>query len=238
MILLCIISIVNEYTRVTNTSQFASETFPSIYENNIVYSYFYYDKVNGTILYGLKMYNITTEDETTIFTGEEPTGSTPEIFGDMIVYSVTGVSLNLYNLSTNDDIPIYEGVMLTTPWNLNENYVLFTVLDDGVYLYKYNNNPPNNFNITIKPGLGLGVTVIFDNNGSNDALNEPWEITVQGGLLGRINKTVNGTIDIPVGGSKTVKTGMLFGFGAITISAKIADEEQTAKELRSLSSQW
>ena len=78
-----------EYTRVTNTSQFESETFPSIYENNIVYSYFYYDKVNGTILYGLKMYNITTGDETTIFTGEEPTGSTPEIFGNIIVYSVT-----------------------------------------------------------------------------------------------------------------------------------------------------
>jgi hypothetical protein len=43
-----------------------------------------------------------------------------------------------------------------------------------------------------------------------------------------INKTVNGTIDIPAGKSVTVKTGMLFGFGAITITAKVADEEQTA----------
>jgi hypothetical protein len=52
---------------------------------------------------------------------------------------------------------------------------------------------------------------------------------VQGGILGRINKTVNGTIDIPAGGSKTVGTGMLFGFGAISITAKVANEEQTAK---------
>ena len=131
-----------EYSRVTNTSQFESETFPSIYENNIVYSYFYYDKVSGTILYGLKMYNTVTEDETTIITREEPTGSTPEIFGNIIAYSEPGISLRLYDLITNYDISIYEGSMLVTPWNLNGNYVVFTVLEDGVYLYKYN-DPPN-----------------------------------------------------------------------------------------------
>lgn len=130
-----------EYTSVTNTSEFESETFPSIYDNNIVYSYFYYDKLNGTIMYGLKMYNIATGDETTILTGEEPTGSTPEIFGNIIAYSEVGVSLRLYNLTTNYNISIYEGSMLATPWNLNGNYVVFTVVSDGVYLYKYNNPP-------------------------------------------------------------------------------------------------
>jgi hypothetical protein len=39
---------------------------------------------------------------------------------------------------------------------------------------------------------------------------------------------VNGTIDIPAGKSVTVKTGILLGFGAISISAKVTDEEQTA----------
>lgn len=82
--------------------------------------------------------------------------------------------------------------------------------------------------ITIKPGFGLGISVIFANNGSSDVLSELWEISVQGGLLGRIDTTVNGTIDIPAKGSKTMKTGMLFGFGPITISAKIADVSQTA----------
>ncbi len=89
--------------------------------------------------------------------------------------------------------------------------------------------PPNTFNITIKPGLGVGITVMVENTGVQDAINEPWTITVKGGLLGRIDKNANGTVDIPAAGSKTLKTGMLFGFGAITISATIANEVQTAK---------
>jgi hypothetical protein len=80
--------------------------------------------------------------------------------------------------------------------------------------------------------LDLGITVIFNNNGLSDVINEPWEITVQGGILGRINKKMNGTIDIPAEGFKTMKTGLIFGFGAITISATIADEEQTATGLQ------
>jgi C1A family cysteine protease len=82
--------------------------------------------------------------------------------------------------------------------------------------------------ITIKLGLGLGINVIYDNNGLGDAIGVPWEITVKGGILGLINETVNGTIDIPVGGTETVGTGMFFGFGPITITANIADEEKTA----------
>ncbi len=152
-----------EYIRVTNTSEFESETFPSVYDNNIAYSYFYYDKLNVTIMYGLKIYNIATGDETTIFTGEEPTGSTPEIFGNIIVYSEPGVSLRLFNLSTNYDKSIYEGSMLVTPWNLNGNYVLFTVLEDGVYLYKYNDSPdPPEINGPAKGKPGITYDYIFN----------------------------------------------------------------------------
>jgi hypothetical protein len=75
---------------------------------------------------------------------------------------------------------------------------------------------------------GLGVKVDITNNGTSDANDIPWQIHVEGGILGMVNKTVNGTIDIPAGDTVTVKTGMLFGFGAISIVAKVADEEQTA----------
>ncbi|HVQ00071.1 MAG TPA: lectin like domain-containing protein [Candidatus Thermoplasmatota archaeon] len=88
---------------------------------------------------------------------------------------------------------------------------------------------PPKLNVTIKSGLGLGVTAIYKNNGVSNATNVPWEITVKGGILGHINKTMNGTIDIPAGGSKTVGTGMFLGFGALSITVKVADEEQTAK---------
>jgi len=150
-----------KYTRVTNTSQFESETNPSIHDNNIVYSYYYNDKT-GTIIYGLKMYNILNGDETTIFEGEEPTANSPEIFGSIIVYSRSDC-LYLYDLNTNYEIPIYESFWLTQPWNLNENYVLFTALGEGVYLYKYNNSPeapiikgPSKVKVTLKSTQGPG----------------------------------------------------------------------------------
>jgi hypothetical protein len=75
---------------------------------------------------------------------------------------------------------------------------------------------------------GIGVKAIITNNGGSDATDISWQIHVEGGMLGMINKTVNGTIDITAGGSKTVGTGMLLGFGAISIVARVADEEQTA----------
>jgi len=75
---------------------------------------------------------------------------------------------------------------------------------------------------------GFGVNLKITNNGLINATDVAWQIHVEGGILGRINKTVNGTVDIPAGETVTVKTGMLFGFGAISITAKVADEEQTA----------
>jgi hypothetical protein len=221
----------NKYTRVTNTSQFASETYPSIYEKTIVYSYFYYDKINGTILYGLTMYNITTEDETTIFTGGEPTGSTPEIFGDIIVYSVTGVSLNLYDLITNDDIPIYEGVYLTTPWNLNENYVLFTVLSEGVYLYKYNNPPAIEIG-NITGGL-FKVNAVIKNTGGVAAANVQWSIKLTGGLI-LLGKESSGTIPtIEAGATVDISSKLILGVGktVLTVTADTATKSQNATVL-------
>jgi hypothetical protein len=85
--------------------------------------------------------------------------------------------------------------------------------------------PTFTFNIT----GGFGVNLKITNNGTINATGVPWQLQVKGGLLGRINKTVNGTIDIPAGQSKTVGMGMFFGFGALTITAKVADEEQTKK---------
>ncbi len=75
---------------------------------------------------------------------------------------------------------------------------------------------------------GIGVKAVITNNGTSDANDVPWQIHVQGGILKGINKAVDGTIDIPEGDSITVKTGLFFGFGAISITVKIADEEQTA----------
>jgi hypothetical protein len=82
--------------------------------------------------------------------------------------------------------------------------------------------------LTFSIAGGLGVNLKVTNNGTTAANDIPWQIHVEGGILGMINKTVNGTIDIPAGDTVTVSTGMLFGFGAISITAKVADEEKTA----------
>ena len=219
------------YTRVTNTSQFESETFPSIYDNNIVYSYLYYDKLNGTIIYGLKMYNITTGDETTIFTGEEPTANSPEIFGNIIVYSEPDGRLCLYNLSTNYKILIYESFNLVSPWNLNENYVLFTVLDDGVYLYKYNNPPVIEIG-NITGGL-FKVKAVIKNTGDGVATNVSWSIKLTGGLI-ILGKDTSGTIaSLNASGEQTVSSKLILGFGktVITVIADTATKSQNATVL-------
>jgi len=74
---------------------------------------------------------------------------------------------------------------------------------------------------------GLGVNAVITNNGSADAADVNWELHVDGGIFGMINKNVNGTIDIiPTGKSKTVGTGLFLGFGGIQINAKVLETEK------------
>lgn len=77
---------------------------------------------------------------------------------------------------------------------------------------------------------GLGIKAVITNTGLGDALGVPWEITVNGGIFGMINKTVNGTIDIEAETSETVSSGILFGLGPITVTVKIADKEVIAEK--------
>ena len=87
-------------------------------------------------------------------------------------------------------------------------------------------SPPPQLTITITGGLGVNLKII--NNGTVKSTVVNWQIHVEGGILGKINMTINDTVDIPAGQSRTVGTGMFFGLGPITISAKVADEEKTA----------
>jgi hypothetical protein len=83
-------------------------------------------------------------------------------------------------------------------------------------------------NLTFSITGGLGVNLKITNNGIANVTGVPWWIHVQGGILGLINKTMNGTINITAGETIPVATLKLFGLGHITITAKVADEEQTA----------
>ena len=220
------------YTRVTNTSQFESETSPSLYENTIVFSYFYYDKLNATSLYGLKTYDISTGDERTLFTDEEPTGNSPELFGDKIVYSVPDGRLCLYDVITTQEIQIYESSYLVQPWNINGDYVVFTILNEGVYLYKYTTTQPVIEIGNITGGL-LKVTAVIMNTGDVNATDVDWSITLDGGLILLGKETTETAATIPAGEEVEVTSGLILGLGAttITVSAGDASKDQAATVL-------
>jgi hypothetical protein len=109
----------------------------------------------------------------------------------------------------------------------------------GAYVRPYGQGPNTGSvyvftktDLTFSITSGLGVKVVITNNGTSDANDIPWQINVEGGILGLINKKANGTTDIPAGKSITVKTGIIFGFGAISIIAKVADEEKNAEGMQ------
>lgn len=222
----------SEYTRVTNTSQFESETFPSLYEETVVYSYFYYDKINGTVLYGLNLFDIATGVETTVFSGEEPTANSPEIYGDRIVYSVPEGRLSLYDLPSHTESLIYESYYLVQPWNVHEDYIVFTILDEGVYLYKFNTSPPGIEIDTISGGL-FKVSAVIKNTGTAAATDVQWSITLTGGLI-LLGKESTGTIPtIGAGATADIASQIILGFGktVITVTADTAIQSQNASVL-------
>ena len=76
---------------------------------------------------------------------------------------------------------------------------------------------------------GMGISLKITNTGAVNATNVPWSLQVKGGILKLINKSMSGTVNISSGQTVTVATLKVFGLGAITITAKVADEEKTAK---------
>lgn len=70
---------------------------------------------------------------------------------------------------------------------------------------------------------GVGVRVKITNNGTANATNVPWQVHVQGGILHRMNHTVNGVVDVAVGETRTIQTGMFFGLGGIQVTTTVGD---------------
>jgi subtilisin family serine protease len=70
---------------------------------------------------------------------------------------------------------------------------------------------------------GLGIQAVITNQGPSDVTGIDWQIHVQGGILGLVNKTVSGTVDLKAGESQTVSLRPFFGLGNIVISVRVGD---------------
>jgi hypothetical protein len=114
-----------------------------------------------------------------------------------------------------DDNTIFIGNMFDTVYGYHTG---------SAYIFIKSNPPDLNLNIS----GGLGIKIIIKNNGTTKANDVEWQLHIKGGILGRISGTMNGTIDIPAGQSRSFSTGIFFGLGPITITAKAAEEEQTS----------
>jgi len=75
---------------------------------------------------------------------------------------------------------------------------------------------------------GFGVHAMITNKETKNINNVEWQLHVDGGLFGKIDRTVNGTIDLAAGESKTASTGIFFGLGPINIAARADEKETTA----------
>jgi len=76
---------------------------------------------------------------------------------------------------------------------------------------------------------GLGIHVKIANNGSASATGVVWQVHTEGGILHRMNHTVNGTVDIAVGETKIVRMEMLFGLGDIKVTSRVGDMTKVAE---------
>jgi hypothetical protein len=76
---------------------------------------------------------------------------------------------------------------------------------------------------------GLGIHVKITNNGSVNATDVVWQVHVEGGILHRMNHTVNGTVDIAVGKTKIVGMGMLLGLGKINVISRVGDTTKVSE---------
>lgn len=114
--------------------------------------------------------------------------------------------------------------------NVDPYYSLFYIGTGRLNAYKALADLLSDIDVNLSGGFG--VEAIISNHGLMDVTHIDWRICVKGGIFGLINKTMNGTIDLQAGESKTVSTGIFFGYGSTIIDVKVDIVEKTMKGIQ------
>jgi hypothetical protein len=81
---------------------------------------------------------------------------------------------------------------------------------------------------------GLKVKVKITNNGDNDTKNLDVQIHLKGGIFKMVNKSVDYTIDLLAGESKSLSAGLFLGLGKVFVTASTDFKEKTVYGLQLL----
>ncbi len=120
-------------------------------------------------------------------------------------------------------------------WDAPGSYEITVVAQDTFGVFSGMSVPHA---IIIDPAIQIGtisggvfkVKAVVMNTGSTEATNVPWWINLTGGVI-LLGKTTKGTIPtIPAGGSATITSGMILGFGntVVTVTADATAKSQDA----------
>lgn len=137
------------------------------------------------------------------------------------------VSENLSETSYNPGTLTYN---TTYYWKIRATDVYGATTEGSLWSFSTKKQAPA-LEITRITG-NLGVHAVIHNKGIGMANNIAWRITVTGGILRHINKNITGTI-VTLGEDRelTVKSGMFFGFGPITVAVSaVCDEVSSPAE--------
>ena len=112
-------------------------------------------------------------------------------------------------------------------WTIAGSYpVTLRVTDDGGVSGTITKTVAvNPIAIAVKVNSGLGVTVLFTNNGPMDVSNVTWQVQAKGGKYGHINTTSYGLFSLQAGEAAPRGTPMLLGLGIFKVTVQVADQK-------------
>jgi hypothetical protein len=137
----------------------------------------------------------------------------------------TGVNYTLYRIdngtyTTYAEPFIVSGNGLHTVWFYSVDYAGNQELEKNVSFTIL-----ATIQLSLKVILGLGVHVFITNSGTMDAVNVPWNISLNGGHI-FFGKTENGTVNVPAGNEVLVRD-FVIGFGQPSVTIKVGTITKT-----------